>query len=117
MIYVLTTQLPLQILVSPIAKGGIAGVFAQAKGYGFGFSHFKGQGLKVCAFVGTVAEGLIFRQATATPVVGAGFQGEDGGFFIDDGGFRHDVFSSEIGGYAASSSTVVTVSDWVGNVK
>ena len=92
-------------------------MFTQAEGHGLGFGHFKGQGLKICALVASVAEGLIFRQAAATPVVGAGFKGKDCGFFIDDGWFRHDVFSSEIGGYAASSSTVVTVSDWVRNVK
>lgn len=63
--------LPSQLGVRPITEGRVARMLAETERYFLGFGHFKSEGRKLGALVGTVAKWLTLRSPTAAPIVRA----------------------------------------------
>lgn len=92
-----------------VAERRSAGVFAVAESDALGFVDFEFHWLKACDFVRTVAVGLVFRLAAAAPPVGAGFEVENGGFFVSDVGSGHGGSVARI----ARTARSLAVRQWV----
>ena len=59
----------------------IIAVLALTKGIALFFLHPELHGLKIRCLVGTIAKRLVFGQSTTTPVIRAGIELQDDGFF------------------------------------